>query len=179
VPSKHPLLTFDYRAGWNLKDYPGATLPRLFVVVIEPTGGGTPLWTNIVFSAPPKTKNLDTGPQSWAIDMSAFAGTAVRICFDAIIPQGYAGPGFLMLDNVVLNENPSSVQFSAINFGSAGGPTLHITAPVGLTYHVQASTNLIDWFTIGDLSDSVTGQFDIQDSTDNSSPVRFYRVIAP
>jgi hypothetical protein len=106
LPASPVLLTFTYRAAWDMLNYSGSTLPRTFGVTIEPYGGGTGLQTNTLLTAAAGTANYDTGNLNAAIDLSSFSGTAVRISFDATIPEYFTGPGCLELDNVMLNYAP-------------------------------------------------------------------------
>ncbi len=107
LPPGPVTLTFNWRAGWDMLTYIGATLPRTFTVVIEPYGGGTGMQTNVILSAAPDTANYDTGNQTNSVDLSAFGGQPVRICFDLNIPEYFAGPGFFQLDNVSLSYIPA------------------------------------------------------------------------
>jgi hypothetical protein len=99
-------LTFDWRAGWDLVTFGGGSQPRLFDVVIEPAGGGTPLSTTNILTANPQTQVLDTGPNSGGLDLSAFAGTSIRVKFKATIPENFTGPAHLQIDHVVLDIQP-------------------------------------------------------------------------
>src|SRR5262249_45430527 len=63
-------LEFDYRAAWDMLDFPGSTKARTFMVDIEPFGGGTPLRSIPVLMALPGTKNLDTGDVHFIVDVS-------------------------------------------------------------------------------------------------------------
>jgi len=101
------MLTFDWRAGWNLTTFcGGCSQPRTFDVVIEPAGGGTPLSTTTILTANPQTTVLDTGPNNGVLDVSAFAGTPIRVKFKSTIPQFFTGPAHLQIDNVVLDIQP-------------------------------------------------------------------------
>ncbi|GMV79257.1 MAG: hypothetical protein AMXMBFR7_04410 [Planctomycetota bacterium] len=100
VPNQ-ALLTFDYRAGWDLVPY-GATQDRTFSLNIEPWGGGAPLATFPLLTAQAGTNVNDTGPQQASIDLSGFAKQRVRIRFVEFVPESFTGPGLLQLDNVVL-----------------------------------------------------------------------------
>jgi hypothetical protein len=102
VPAGSPYLTFDYRVGWDMLDYPGSTIGRTLTVTVQPSGGGATLASNLELTAIPGTKNLDTGSMTTAVDLSAFAGTNIRVCFDANIPQVFTGPAFFEVDNVRL-----------------------------------------------------------------------------
>jgi hypothetical protein len=103
LPPSPVTLTFTYRAGWDMQNYSGSTKSRTFGVTIEPYGGGTALQTNTLLTAAPGTANYDTGNIVASIDLSAFSGRAIRISFDANIPEYFTGPGFFQLDNIVLS----------------------------------------------------------------------------
>jgi hypothetical protein len=44
----------------------------------------------------------DTGNLSGLVDVSAFAGSPVRVAFEWVVPQTLTGPAFFQLDNVVV-----------------------------------------------------------------------------
>ncbi|MCH8053443.1 MAG: hypothetical protein IH895_05230, partial [Planctomycetes bacterium] len=67
-----PLLTFDYRAAWDLTF--GATMDRTFTVNVEPNGGGGNLQSDLILTATAGSTNFDTGPPNGAVDVSAFVG---------------------------------------------------------------------------------------------------------
>jgi hypothetical protein len=102
VSAAAPLLAFDFRAGWDMLDYGGSTSARTFTVSVQPSGGGTTLMTSVQLTAAPATKNLDTGPITGTVDLSAYAGTTIRVCFNLNVPQSFTGPAFFELDNVRL-----------------------------------------------------------------------------
>jgi hypothetical protein len=97
------ILSFDWRAGWDMLSFGVSTLRRLFDVVIEPFGGGAPLLTAPVLAANPLTTNLDTGAMSSLIDLSAFSGSSIRLNFLSTIPEDFTGPAHLQIDNVSLD----------------------------------------------------------------------------
>ena len=102
-------LSFDWRAAWNfLFGSPGTV--RTLAVVVEPAGGGAPLFSTTVLEANAAVEpvNPDTGPQSTSVDLTAFAGTSVRVKIVATIPDPFSGPGFLQIDNVSLQAIGSS-----------------------------------------------------------------------
>lgn len=102
-------LTFDYRAGWDMFNYPGSTLPRAFTVQIQPSGGGPALQSTTVLTAPPATMLLDTGPLVWAEDISAFAGQPVRVLWIWDVPESFTGPAMFQLDHIGVVENNCAV----------------------------------------------------------------------
>ena len=106
LPAAAVNLNFDYRAGWDMVSFGGSTLPRTFSVDIEPTGGGPPLASRLLLTAPPATRVLDTGALSGAVNVNTFAGRSVRVVFRWLIPENFSGPAFFQLDNVTLSETP-------------------------------------------------------------------------
>jgi hypothetical protein len=139
LPPSPVLLTFDYRLAWDTQNYPGSTKPRTFAVVVEPYGGGAGLQTNVVFTAAAGSANYDTGPLSGAVDLSGFAGRAIRISFDQNIPESFTGPGFFQLDNVRLTYPPAPPLLIA-----RAGSNAVISWPVTFTnFAVAATTSLV------------------------------------
>ncbi|MCB9855776.1 MAG: hypothetical protein H6818_08810 [Phycisphaerales bacterium] len=90
-------LRFDYRAAWNMFL---ATMDRTFSVQIEPAGGGTPLETVLIMTAAAGEVQTDTGDLVGIVDVSAYAGTTVRIAFEWNIPEAFGGPGLFQFDSV-------------------------------------------------------------------------------
>jgi hypothetical protein len=116
LPLEVTTLEFDYRAGWDMFNFPGSTQPRTFTVHVEPFGGGAPLQSDLVLTADPGSINLDTGPLKGLVVLAAFAGAPVRINFECFIPEAFTGPGHFQLDNVLVNVmEPISVK--ATNWG--------------------------------------------------------------
>ena len=101
VPKNKLNLQFDYRAGWDMVTFPGSTLPRVFSVDIEPSGGGAPLQTTTILTADPATQNFDTGNLRGTVPLASFAGQTVRVSFEWLIPEAFTGPGHFQLDNVM------------------------------------------------------------------------------
>ncbi|HRI65455.1 MAG TPA: hypothetical protein PK156_14505 [Polyangium sp.] len=92
------MLTFDYRAAWDLTF--GATVPRTFGIQIEPAGGGSPIDSIVLLTAAPNTTVNDTGDQLGQIDLSPYAGQTVFVRWTWVVPQDYTGPGMVQVDNV-------------------------------------------------------------------------------
>lgn len=97
-------LTFDYQCAWDLVSF-GATLDRTFEVNMEPSGGGAPLQTDTILTAVAGTTAIPDsgGDQTASVDVSAFAGQAVRISFDWFVPETFTGPAQCQLDNVFID----------------------------------------------------------------------------
>lgn len=104
LPVSTSMLMFDYRAAWDMLNYGGSTQNRVFQVKVEPFGGGSPMQNNVILVAQAGTNNLDTGNLIAFIDLSAFAGTSVRISFEWYIPESFTGPGAFQLDNIRFYE---------------------------------------------------------------------------
>ncbi len=127
LPPNATQVWFDYRAGWDMFNFPGSTLPRTFDVNIEPAGGGGNLQTTNVLVAPPATVNLDTGPLTGWVDVSAFAGTPIRISFDATVPESSTGPALMQLDNIEV-KGPRPLQRGDLiaSTGNVGGTLIDV-----------------------------------------------------
>lgn len=114
VISSGDILTFDYRAGWDLITFCFGCAPRMFDVSVEPAGGGAPLTTVNVLTALPGTDTLvgtnsDTGPLSGMLNLSPFAGLDARVSFNWLIPDSFSGPANFQLDNVAIVPEPTSL----------------------------------------------------------------------
>lgn len=105
LPAGALSVEFDYRAGWDMFNYVGSTLPRTFAVEVQPSGGGAPLLVQPVLSAAPGTVLLDTGPRTRIVDLSAYAGQAVRLVFRWNVPEQTTGPAFFQLDRIALSAS--------------------------------------------------------------------------
>jgi hypothetical protein len=101
-------LKWSERIQWDMVTYTGSTLPRNYVVSIQPAGGGTPLAILYSMDLAPRTKG-DTGYVSHSIDLLSkipdIAGKTIRINFHEYIPQTLTGPAKFDLDGVSLNCN--------------------------------------------------------------------------
>jgi uncharacterized repeat protein (TIGR01451 family) len=100
LPDDAGYLLFDYRAGWDLKNFAIDPLPRHFQVRIEPYGGGSTLGTIPLLAAPSETFVGDSGNLTGRVDIGDFKGQAVRIIFEWEVPEDFTGPAFVQLDNV-------------------------------------------------------------------------------
>ena len=98
-------LKFDYRAGWNLVSYCSQCADRQFQVVVREAGGGSVLASYPQLTARAGTFNADTGDLFGSVDLSPFAGRAVRVSFEWLIPNYFSGPAFFQLDNVRVDES--------------------------------------------------------------------------
>jgi len=101
LPTGADTLTFDYRAAYQLTF--GATVDREFRVEVQPSGGGAALASEVLLVAMAGDTVTDTGALVGAVDVSAFAGQAVRVAFVLDVPENFTGPAFFQLDNVSLD----------------------------------------------------------------------------
>ncbi|MHC4882648.1 MAG: hypothetical protein ACYTCV_08625 [Planctomycetota bacterium] len=106
IPACAPsaILTWSERIQWDMVPY-GATLPREYVVSVQPAGGGTPLAIVYTFQLQPGTQG-DTGYVTHSVDLldlaPSIAGQTVRINFHEYIPEYYTGPAQFDLDGISL-----------------------------------------------------------------------------
>ncbi|WP_371373995.1 PEP-CTERM sorting domain-containing protein [Thalassotalea aquiviva] len=113
-------ILFDYRAGWDMLNFGGSTLNRLFDVNINSLGGPNLANFNIL-SAAAGTINLDTGNMTGSVDLSGFVGQTVNISFEWMIPENFTGPAFFQLDNVTSTASvPEPLSIAILGFGLAG-----------------------------------------------------------
>ena len=112
-------LRFDYQAGWDFSLGAQATQPRLFDVVLEPAGGGTPLST-ANFLNTGTSSNPNTGPLKGFVDLTPLIGRNVRLKFVWTIPQDFTGPGSFQIDNVTISPVPVPIPLLLFLSGLAG-----------------------------------------------------------
>ena len=98
-------LTFDWRATWSMSG-----LSRTLDFVVEPGGGGTPMeMTNLVTTPNNTWSDGDTDAQSSTFDLSAYAGSTIRVKVLATIPQNFTGPAHMQVDNFSLLARSTAV----------------------------------------------------------------------
>ena len=97
-------LLFDYRAAWDLVRFGSlGDLDRVLNLDVYQAGDfSNQLSSYEVFRLTADTINIDTGNLTETVDLSAFDGQAIRISFDAFVPDNLSGPAFFQLDNVRL-----------------------------------------------------------------------------
>jgi len=100
LPANAGVLIFDYRAGWDMFNFPGSTAARIFSVEIQPSGGGAALGSQVFLTANPGEVILDTGNLSSTLSLTQFAGQSIRIVFIWTVPEDFTGPAQFQLDNV-------------------------------------------------------------------------------
>jgi hypothetical protein len=96
------LLKWKDRVQWNFLLTSSATQARLYSVQIRDASGAV-LATIHSFSTGTVHVIGDTGWQAHSVDVSAYAGTTIRLWFEENIPEDFTGPGQFELDAVSLN----------------------------------------------------------------------------
>jgi len=117
------LLSWTHRAQWDFALVGTATQPRLFEVQLRDPGTNAVLDTLYSFSTGTARVVGDTGWISAAADLSAFAGSSVRVYFLESIPESFTGPGQLEIDAVSLRTpvpEPASLALLGLGLGLAG-----------------------------------------------------------
>ena len=66
-----------------------------------------------------------------------------------------------------------------LKHGDCGNLRLQLTGDSGQVHLLQASTNLLDWVTVGVASDQGDGAFEFEDNDATRFPSRYYRVVSP
>lgn len=119
VTSQSTIL-FDYRAAWNMLNFGGSTINRIFDVNIETAGGGANLANFSILTATAGTAVLDTTDLLGSIDLSSFIGQTVSLNFDWYVPQNFTGPAFFQLDNIRSTSVPEPSILALFGLGLAG-----------------------------------------------------------
>ena len=134
------------------------TQNRTFQIALRDTSGQLlrTLFTQSISSSP--TAQIDLGWQQHVFDVSAYAGQTVRVDFRETIPESYAGPALIELDNVSLKatvvtddwyrfslaDGQSATLALALQGTGTGGLTLELYDTAGTTRLASgiAATNL-------------------------------------
>jgi hypothetical protein len=80
----------------------GATIDRTFSLVVEPSGGGTPLFTQDLFTCPAGVDTTHAPVDDETVDISSVADQPVRIKFRWLVPENFTGPAESHVDDVKL-----------------------------------------------------------------------------
>lgn len=94
--------TFSWWVAYDMFNFGGSTLDRMFEVQIQPVGGGAPISIPYSFSAPAGTLNNGSGWVTVTLNLSAFAGQTFWLCFVETIPENFTGPAQVAIDGVSL-----------------------------------------------------------------------------
>jgi hypothetical protein len=119
------------RLQWNFTLGGVASLPRLYDVQVRDPATNGVIQTLFSFSTDTQAVNPtgDTGWQSRAADLAAFAGQTVRIAFHEQIPQVATGPGQAEFDGISLDIDVTEALAESAHaagrqwlLGHVGGP---------------------------------------------------------
>lgn len=167
VTAGAPVLSFTYEAAWDMRFGTNvATRPRVFRVMVQPVGGGTSLLNVPVITALPGTASssvnpfgggfpfLQQGVKLGIVDLSAFAGQRVRVCFDWEVPEAGTGLASFLMDDVrmipasrsitalTMNEDePRTVYLSGVSFGPFNELSLAMSHSVLVTNVITATSS--------------------------------------
>jgi hypothetical protein len=114
------LLTFDYRAAWDMLNFGAPSLSRTFTVAIYDSSTFATLASYELLKVDPGTVNLDSGNLSGIINLVSFEGQNVGVSFDFYIPENFTGPAFFQLDNVQLSSVPEPTSMAIFGLGALG-----------------------------------------------------------
>jgi hypothetical protein len=108
-------LTWKDRLQWNFQLTGTATQPRTYEVEVLNPGTNAVLATLYSFSTGIDHVIGNTGWQTHTADLSAFAGSTVRLRFREDIPQNFTGPAQAEFDAIALTltGNPDWYKFTA------------------------------------------------------------------
>jgi hypothetical protein len=70
-------------------------------------------------------------------------------------------------------------RFTALMRQANGHAWMQFDAPLAGVYRVEASTNFVDWETIGVAARRADGAFEFEDVNAGQFPRRFYRIVSP
>ncbi len=140
--ASRPILTWKDRVQWNFALTSTATAPRTYVVQIRPPTTGAPV-TLYSFSTGTAHVIGDSGWKAHNADLSAFAGSTVRLWFEEQIPEVFTGPAQLEIDAVSLGVT----EFVSIDNCCSTVPNRVIDSVTGMTLQ-QFVTTLADHCTV-------------------------------
>jgi hypothetical protein len=154
------VLQWQDRIQWNFTLGGTATLPRLYDVELRDPVTNAVLETLFSFSTGPQSTNPtgDTGWQTHTADLSAHAGSLVRLFFREQIPQSFTGPAQLEIDGVGFSASdpPTNVDDLVRNFRAEESSTYYarVNGAAGLDYSLLVLRN---------------AEFDLEDNDDTDA----------
>jgi len=98
---------------------------------------------------------------------------ADQACYWVIVANSF---GSITKSTAFLVVNPSGSQFTSVRYQANGAVRLQFTAPAGLTYLIEASSDLVHWESIGQAEAQPDGTFAFEDVNAGEYPWRYYRV---
>jgi subtilisin family serine protease len=130
-----PTLSWKDRIQWNFTLGGPATLPRTREVLIVDPSTNDVLQQVSVFSTGTQAENPigDTGWRSHSADLSAFAGSTVRLLFRETVPQSGTGPGQAEFDAISIELGLGDAIPTNVD------DLIQFVAPASGTYFVRVS----------------------------------------
>lgn len=132
------VLKWKDRVQWNFALTNTATMPRTYAVQLRDLNGAI-LATLYSFSTGTALVIGDTGWQTHTVDISAYAGSTIRLWFEETIPESFTGPGQLEVDAVSLDV----ADYVSIDSCNTGIPNRIINAMANATLQ-QYVTYVVD-----------------------------------
>jgi len=128
-----PSLTLSWkdRLQWDFTVAPGFADSRIYFVEILDPATNAVLAIPYSFSTGPETTNSrgNTGWLSHTADLSAFAGSTVRLQFREFIPQDHTGPAQAEFDAIAISSSaPASPDWYKFTLGAGDVATVGLTA---------------------------------------------------
>jgi hypothetical protein len=140
---------------WNFTSGGFAAMPRIYEVRVQDPATNVFLETLLSFSTGTQAENPigDTGWQAHSADLSAYAGSTIRLLFHESIPQSFTGPGQIEFDGItLLGGRATNVDSLISNFVSGPGTYMaRVTGRAGADYSLVVNRN---------------GDFDVEENDD-------------
>lgn len=103
--------------------------------------------------------------------------------FGLALPDFTPKPSFYAFSNWVVQASrpspPTALEMLGVSFATNGGTRVSFSAPTGFTYALQASSNLVSWFSLVTNVSPTNAVSGIEDPSAAASAVRFYRLLWP
>ncbi len=145
LPNPLPgLLRWSDRIQWDFTQWGDfASLPRSYTVEVRDPVTDALLATLHSFATGTQatTPTGDTGWLTHTADLSAFAGTTVRLVFRETIPEVYTGPGQFELDNVRFLDLPSNVDSVVAPFSAPATGDYYVRVAAASSYDLLVLEN--------------------------------------
>ncbi|MBX3746310.1 MAG: immunoglobulin domain-containing protein [Verrucomicrobiae bacterium] len=179
VPAAGAVLSFRYRAAWDLQSFGTSSYPRVFRVAVLGVPEANLLLSQNILVALPNTVVNDTGWQVGTLDLGDFAGTAVMLRFEWTVPEPLIGPGQFELDDVRVVPGAMRPSLAVTNLHHRADGEVRITyrEAVGERWRVQVSSDLRTWQVLGEGDRDGSGRVEVGDPGAIGEAFRFYRLV--
>jgi YD repeat-containing protein len=175
-PPNHPPLAINDSVQCPFNQNVKVTIQKLFANDSDPDGD--PITFSSVSPASLQGGSvLVNGPWVIYTPPTDFNGTD---SFTYSITDGRDGNATgtvtVKIQSSALSNQPNSTKVSVL---PNGNKQAHFAGIPGFSYTVQASTDLINWVTIGSAQADNLGKFQLEDLESLTQPLRFYRSVYP